>query len=219
MASTLSEIRANLRDELTIDPNGKIWSDSVLNSYINNAYLQIQKDGNYKWRENASNTTFDTIVGTQEYALPSDFIRLTLVRYNNNVLIPSDKITLKRQQNTFVNGQPSQYYIYGTNVGFDTIPNAVKEIDFDYQKKLAKLSDDTDTSELPEDFDDTIVKYASFLAWSTKRGNESTSANKLNEYRVLLDTLVNAYIFSDDVNLRFSTAGRRVGTGSKVLDR
>lgn len=56
--STRSQLRGKLRTELKIDPNGKIWSDAVLNQYINTAYFQAQKDGNYKWRANDGNYNF-----------------------------------------------------------------------------------------------------------------------------------------------------------------
>tara|TARA_R110002012_G_C11524150_1_gene599803 strand:- start:799 stop:930 length:132 start_codon:yes stop_codon:yes gene_type:complete len=42
--STRAKLRSDLRDEIRIDPNGKMWGDSVLNTYINQAIFQIQKD-------------------------------------------------------------------------------------------------------------------------------------------------------------------------------
>jgi len=61
MATTRSQLRADVRTELKKDPNGKIWSNPELNNYINKAYLKVQKDGNFQWRENQANTTFSTV--------------------------------------------------------------------------------------------------------------------------------------------------------------
>ena len=61
MASTRAEQRADLRTELKKDPNGKIWNDVALNWYLKVANLKLQKDGNFQWRENQANTTFNTV--------------------------------------------------------------------------------------------------------------------------------------------------------------
>ena len=135
--STLTQLRTKLRNELKIDPNGKIWSDSDLTNKINVAYFQVQKDWNFEWRENQTNTTESTVVWTQDYALPSDFIRLRLLRYNWQQLYKVDYITLKRKLATFSSWQPNKYYLYGSNYWLDPIPDAVWTIDFDYLKKLS----------------------------------------------------------------------------------
>ncbi|CAN8139410.1 hypothetical protein THIOSC13_1420002 [uncultured Thiomicrorhabdus sp.] len=45
MASSLATLRSKLRTQLKIDPGKNIWSDATLDLYINNAYSQIQRDG------------------------------------------------------------------------------------------------------------------------------------------------------------------------------
>ena len=109
--STRSQLRSKLRTELKIDPNGKVWSDATLNQFINSAYFQVQKDGNFNWRENDGNYSFSLSSGTQEYALPTGFIRTDLVRYNGTELTATTKVDLKRQYASFVNGTPSKYYV------------------------------------------------------------------------------------------------------------
>ena len=214
--STRSQIRTKLRTELSVDPNGKAWSDSVLNWFINSAYFQLQKDWDFNWRENDANTTFSTVVWTQEYSLPSDFIRANLVRYNGTQLYVTDKIDLKREIQTFQNGIPSRYYLYWSYIWFDVLPSEVKTIDFDYKKSLATLDDDTDSSAFSSNFDDCLVKYASFLAWSVKRGNEWIAQGKLQEYQLLLDTLLNGYIY-DVSNIRFNNERSTFWVSSRAL--
>ena len=202
--STRLELRTLLNTEIKIDPNNKIWSESAKNNYIDSAYFQLQKDWNFEWRENDANNTQSTVVWTQEYTLPTDFIRTELVRYNWTEIHPRSKTQLKRENATFVSWTPSRYYLYSSNIWFDVLPNAVLTLDIDYRKKLTKFTADTDSSEFPEDFDDAIVKYAAYLAWSSPRGNEQTSRAKLQEYQLIRDTLMNAYIY-DIGNLNFTT--------------
>ena len=221
MASNRADLRADLRTELKKDPNWKIWNDSALNWYLNKAYLKVQKDGNFQWRENQANTTFSTTVWTQEYTLPTDLGKIELVRYETDVLRKSTKVQLKRDQNNFVSWRPSKYYIFGANIGFDVLPDAVWTVDFDYVKRLSFPTDDTTTIDFNEDFDVAIIKYAAFLAWSSIDGKQSTASAELQEYQLELDTLYSSYIFDDvnDLTIRLQRRDRWFITRSNVLDR
>lgn len=219
MATNRWQLRADLRVELKKDPNGKIWSDSALNSYINKSYLKVQKDGNFAWRENQAETSY-TSANTQEEALPTDFGKIELIRYNGTELYKTTKVSLKRQYTTFVNGTPSKYYINWANIGFDVIPNNSGLVDISYLKRLTSFTSDTDESEFNDDFDTAIVKYAAFLAWSSLDGKQQTARFELEEYGIEIDTLVSSYIFDDinDLTMRLQRTGARV-TQADVLDR
>jgi len=216
--STRSQLRGKFRTEIKIDPNGKVWSDSVANQFINSAYFQVQKDWNFKWRANDGNYTVSLVSWTQEYTLPTGFIRTDLVRYNGSDLYPTDKVTLKQRYQSFVNGTPSQYYLYGSFIGLDVIPNVTGTLDIDYRKQLTAFTADADVSGFPEDMDDLMIKYASYLAWSTAKGNEQTAQIKLQDYKMMLDTMLASYIY-DISNPRFSTSRGWYSTGARVLDR
>lgn len=165
--TTLIDLRTKLRTEyIRIDPNGKIRSDAVLDGYINRAYFQLQKDWQYKWNENIEDATTTTVGGQQEYGLPTDYIALNLVRYQNQYLTKTDRITLKmeNQNNPMVSGTPYQYYLYGGNIGFYPIPSTAMTIDLEYLKKLPKITTSQD-SLFPEEFDDAICAYAKYIAF------------------------------------------------------
>jgi len=71
-------------------------------------------------------------------------------------------------------------------------------------------------SAFPEDFDDAICAYGAYLAYkSVNKINESTIA--LQDYRLHLDTLLNAFIFSDDYDLRFYYQKKRSYVRSDIL--
>lgn len=198
------DLRTLLNTELKIDPNNKVWSVTAKDTYINNAYFQLQKDWNFEWSANDGNYSFSLVSWTQEYTKPTWYIRSDLIRYNWTELYWTTKTKLKREYTSFVNWTPSEYYVYWGNIWFDVIPNTTWTIDIDYRKKLTDFTADTDESWFDTDFDSAIVKYAAFLAWSSPRGNEQTARAKLQEYELARDTLLNAYIY-DIWNIRFST--------------
>ncbi len=219
--STRADLRSDVRVELKKDPTAKIWSDASLNAYLKQAYLKLQKDGNFQWRENQANTTFSTVVWTQEYVLPTNLGKIQLVRFEWDDLIKDTKVGLKRRYNNFVAWRPSRYYIFAANIGFDTLPDTVWTVDLDYQANLAFVTDDTTEIDYPMDFDTAIVKYAAFLAWSSIDWKQNTASGQLQEYQLEIDTLYSSYIFDDLNDLMFNLQrnNRWIVTRSNVLDR
>jgi hypothetical protein len=49
------------------------------------------------------------------------------------------------------------------------LPSTSNTVDFDYRILNASFSSDSDESDYPDSFDVAIVKYAAFLAWSSKK--------------------------------------------------
>ena len=216
--STRSELRTQLKDEIKKDPNGKIWSNDVLDRFINQGYFKFQKDGNFQWRENEGNTTF-TLTWVQEYAIPTDYGKTNLVRYNGTTLYKTSKLRLKREYTSFVWGTPSKYYTYGAFIGFDVIPNVSGTIDWDYQKINKLAAADGTESDYDTDFDNAIVLYATFRAFSTIPELAGVARAKFQEYEIERDNLYSSYIFDDTSDLHFTVPRGRSFTRDNVLDR
>lgn len=204
MATTLATLVSDLRNELKIDPNDKVWSQSLKEDYINEAYLQIQRDGEFNWRENQEElSTFPITGGTEKYDLPSDFIRLDFIQLTDSITnLRSIDLATVRTRGTDGQSEPSEYFIYGNEIGFYPIPDTSYNILMLYRKRLPTLTDSQD-SQLPADFDQAIVKYASYLAWSAPRGNEGVAQSKLQDYEASVRRLRLAYIMQDSYNLKF----------------
>ena len=114
MATTLATLRSNLRTELKIDTKKNVWTDDTLDGYINDAYMQVQKDGDYDWRQNIGITQTLTIVGgTAEYALPADFVRITLVMFDGFTLreITKERARQADGKNFPTTTTPNKYYV------------------------------------------------------------------------------------------------------------
>ena len=190
----------------------------MLNRFIDQAYFKIQKDGNFQWRENEGNTTF-ALTWVQEYAIPTDFGKTNLVRYNWTTLYKTSKLRLKREYTSFVSGTPSKYYTYGAFIGFDVIPNVSGTIDWDYQKINKLAAEDTAESDYDTDFDNAIVLYATFRAFSTIPELAWVARSKFQEYEIERDNLFSAYIFDDINDLQYTVQRGRSFTRDNVLDR
>jgi len=202
--STLLSLRSQLRQEMRVDPNGRIQPDAILNRNINQAVRQIQQDGDYNWHFNDAEYTVSTIVSIGTYLLPSDFVRLEFntVKYNNYSIIPVDYRWLKRTVSTLAtDGNPSYYYIRGSNIGIYARPNAIKTLEFEYRKQLPSMSSDGTDSGLSTDFDEAIVQYASFLCWQDFEGKENKTASSLQAYNETMKGLFAQYLGRrDEVN-------------------
>ncbi len=203
MATTLAQFETQLRGELFTDPNGKIWSDTLLDGYINQAYLQVQGDGQFGWPGiEKGSATISCTQGTQEYALPDDFGRVRLILNGSQQLYPTTFEQAKIQNPTGVQALPSNYYLDGFIIGFDPVPSTGLSISLWYQKHAPALSETVDSA-LTTDFDPAIVKYAAYLAWSAPRGNADTAKMKMVDYQGILARLMNTYLYRDNQGINF----------------
>jgi hypothetical protein len=215
--STLSSLVSDLREHIKSDPNDKIWSLSTKEAAINNAYFQLQKDGNFRWADNEATTTQATTAGTAEYALPTDFIRMDLVQDSTALgeLDPTSKSIVMR--NGAGSGQPSSYYLFNQKLGLYPTPDAAYTLNILYRKRLATMTALVDC-DFPADFDPAIVRMAAFMLWSTTK-NKAKTAQALEDYKIFLQSLKNAFLFQD-ANISFGYqrgSNRRIALDPRML--
>jgi len=214
MPTTQAQLRTICRTRyIKIDPNAKVWSNDVLDWYLEEGYTQIQGDWGRRWRENMADVQVAGVVNQQQYPLPADFVRVDLIRYNGQELLPTNKVTIKRYEQNFTYWLPYQYYIYQWNYGLDPIPNVGYTIDFNYFKKNY-LTAEID-SVYPDEFNAAICSWAAYLAF--------LSVNKIDraeqcfaDYEKTLAGLLNQYLY-DDMNISFGYQRNNWMTGSRVL--
>jgi len=210
--STLASLITLTREYIKIDPNARVFSDTTLTNFISRAYFQLQKDGSHRWRECVADTNIATVAGQQDYALPADFLKADLVRYNNQWLSTTDKRKINIIQGNNTTGTPNAYYIYGANLGMYPTPNTTGTIAFSYFKRLPTITASVD-SLFPVDFDDGIALYASYIAFKSVNKMDMAAAS-LSDYGAVLGTLLASYIY-DDTSVWFSYQ-RAGGTASET---
>ena len=106
---------------------------------------------------------------------------------------------------TISQSTPSHYYVQGTVIGLYPTPNVSKTCELIYRKRLTSLSDDADTIDFNEDFDQAIVNYAAYLAWNGYRGASGNAQVELQAYERQMDTLKQTYLVFAQENLKFNT--------------
>ncbi len=198
---TQADLIAKLRTEMRTDPYGKIWSDDDLAGYLNDAYLQIQNDGEFGWPANEpGNTVLQFQAGVREYALDSLFGRMELIQVGVSVVNPSRFKDVMLMNPLNVQAIiPSVYYLRGKNIGFDPVPTGVGSANIFYRKILPPMSKTVDMA-FTDDFAPAMVKYAAYCAWGNVRSNGFVaipSETKLTEYQRKLATLTNTYLMRD----------------------
>lgn len=220
---TLANLRDLFRAEIKTDPTGRIWNDDTVNLYANQAYLKLQRDGQFKWSANQAGEQTVTFDGSREYALADDFGTVDFVQLDNTQgntrLRSSDFSSVIRRNPQNTTGNPSYYYVRGANIGFDPVPTGNTATLY-YNKILPYLQENTDYMLLGNNFAPAIVKYMCYLAWSSPRGNAQEAINKLAQYNEELKTLQLTYLLRDMGGLTYTLPRRGMNrSATAIYDR
>jgi hypothetical protein len=192
----LVNLIGEVRSELKIDPNGRIWSDGFLTSKINDAIWKVQQDGNFDWFFNDATFSFPSVALQTEYSLPDDFVRMNegSVMYNNKPLTLKNYNLLWRNGDFSVSGVPRYYAFRGNELFFAPTPADVETIEMKYQKKLDTLLEPSDNLGMPEQFNILIIKWAAYLCWSVIEGREQKAVSCAQDYNEALKGLNTQYL-------------------------
>lgn len=114
--------------------------------------------------------TSTTIVsGTQEYALPTDYIAIRRITFDGIKLVSVDFTDLDEAglDETYCTGTPTNYYIWEDYVFLYPIPgdsDVGKTLRIFYYKSPATITASTDTLETRTAYDDIAISYMTYLA-------------------------------------------------------
>lgn len=197
MSTTLQNLRIKCRTAyLKIDPNAKVRDDNMLDFYLNEWKRQVQNDAFFDLPENQDTTTLTLIPWTQEYDLPLNFRKMESVTMWCYQL----KLTNKSKAMWKNTGVPSEYYLFGNKIGFYPIPSTAVNVDLVFCKELNEMNLVIWT-ELPVDYDDVIVLYATYLMLMSVEKIDKANMVR-NQYNNKRDILFQR--FYDDENLTFN---------------
>ena len=138
---------------LVRDPNHTKFDLQTIKDRINEAerrYCILTKYSETK------DTSYNTVIGQQEYTLPVDYGDLDAVFYLGVRLYEV------RQENTIYptpnNGTPNCYYIRTNKIGLDPVPTAVGQMTFLYHTIGGQMTIDADVPVIPKE-DHYLLKY------------------------------------------------------------
>ena len=206
--STLIELRTQLSEDYTRDPNNRVWTSNAVDRALNKWYSRVQKDLWWSTMISQQSTTFDTVSWVWETALPSNFVSVVRVVYNDTILQATTKkdVAIQNSQNT----TPYYYYLYQNNIVLYPTPNKVYSIELIYDADLSKLTT-SQGSVLPETVDDAICVYAAYKLFQGTRDPNAWSfyqeyQDQMNTVRMQLQYIDQNEVFSysNDTNISIS---------------
>ena len=155
-------------------------SDAEMIVWINQAMREIAVDNDLLQKS----ATSATVVGTSNYALPADILRLHSIKYDNDKLaILSRKEAEETLDfNNTGNGTPSISYVWAGSLYLFPAPNAVKNLLVDYIRTPVEVAVVGDTPELPPHYHNRLIDYCLSQAY-LQDGDQNMYLTKLNEFK------------------------------------
>lgn len=164
--STLAEIRSNVLSLL-----GK--NDATTSNRVTN-WINLGQDDfilRELWPFREATGTLNTVAGTQEYDLSTNFtdmdeqniISVALQGANSRKLIYWPYNQLRNDYPDFDSeaaGVPTRYYLKSGKIGFWPAPNDAYAVAIDYYKLPTELSADGDQTIIPVNYREALMHYA-----------------------------------------------------------
>lgn len=195
---TRSELRTLVASWLD-DVNQTYFLAAQVNVWLNLAQREVQKlllQAGQNWYMTPVQTT--TVVGQADYVLPSDFMvenRLELVQSGTGV--NENRVTLceiTTNQQPFIPiglGCPTNYYIKKNRVTISPTPDQAYPLRLYYSYRVADMSNDADTPDVPEEFMEYVAILAAFDGFIKDDRAPSNLLMKKEKYEELLKQMAN----------------------------
>ena len=156
--SSLVTLRQIVSDT-TRDRNNKIRPIDIVDRAINSAYTTVQQElENFIDTTNATQT-ITIIPWTAEYTLPSLFLKLQTVTFNNIALFRTERKKIIENGTITSTGGPIYYYIKGNEIWLYPTPQEAGTASIEYTALLPTITTSED-SQAPELLDQAIAYKA-----------------------------------------------------------
>jgi len=177
------------------DLQGTYFTPAQVNTWINNAQMEIQKyllqaGENYYYK--CQETTL--VVNQQDYTLPDDFydiLRVEVVLSGTGVTEEKrqlSKITLNQQNlvNITQTSDPRWYVLTKDKLKLFPIPGTAKILRLYYSYLIEEMTQDTDVPDIPVEFQEGIAVIAAWNAFIKDDRVPSNLKQKYDDYMKLL---------------------------------
>lgn len=198
MSITLAQLKSQARDRADMT-NSQFVSDSELVNYINGSIAELHDlliaayDNDYFITE----YTFNTVSGTDSYALPNDFYKLrgidskigtdqwfTLQPFNfNERNSKNDLVAYLAYGNNF------RYRIIGSEVVFSPVPQGIYSIKLWYIPVATKLTSDSDTLNDINQFSEYVIVDAAIKMANKEEADVSVLAAQKAELKRRIEVM------------------------------
>jgi hypothetical protein len=198
--TTRSGLRQLIRDELNDNAATKLWSDGLLNDYINQAIRAYSRD-----LPEEAVTTIVVTAGQAAYTLPARFDRALRVEQ------PQDAIRVLGERAAHA------YRVFAGQIILDPEPAAAgadQDLQLEYLRAYAEPAVDGDTLATPAGDDDILVRLACALALRWVSTDESKRMRFERQRGISAGDMATAY----DRDARSRIAAQRRGVRTQRLE-
>ena len=176
------------------DPNGGYFTDANLNVWINNAQKQVQRQliqsGELYY---AQEVQASTAANTNEYTLPTDYLRLHRLEIIQSGTFPNEN-RIRMQQVTPVEavafgtgtGFPSAYYLKKNSFVLLKCPDQVYTVAMLYSYLVADMTSDSDSPDVPTQYHEMVAVIATMDGFLKDQRDPSNFNEKLKYYQDLM---------------------------------
>lgn len=181
----------NMADDLRQmigNPTSTSITDATLFDLLNKAAQKLSDEFRFKGAK--KRVTFPTVIGTNQYTLPTDIFAVRQVwdRTNGKKLNKRGVNWLARNSQALVsspitNGKPTDYVSFGTYVQLVPPPDGVYTIELYYTIQMPTLVNPTDVSLLPPNWHDGVVLKARWYYWDRVKPDYTKAAYALNVFK------------------------------------
>jgi len=173
----LSSLRERVYSELTEEEN-RYFSDTEIDRWLNIAQNKITIKV-----EHLKETSYLETDGSEKYELPNDFIREFEVKLEDDFL---DQIGMEEADDTY-----SQYYYIWEDDLYLTEDSTGENLYIYYYKLPEEMEEDTDTPDIPIEYQDLLVIHAVYKAKQKDDKYEQAEFHKRDFREGLNDMLKN----------------------------
>lgn len=171
MPRTLEQLRSSVLD-YGFSPQK--YSSSV-DRWIDEAQRMVFRRANLRNKE--VNFGFNTVAGTKEYALPTDFASVTYLFSETKPGFNLENFRTIQEYNeaTETSGEPLMYIVDGQSIKLWPQPDGVYSMQFRYKKIPSSIVGEASASPtIAEDYYDLLEEYALAKAYSRENDREES---------------------------------------------
>lgn len=187
MTLDVQTLRDELREHLGVDDND--LPDTAADLLLNRAYWHLIDI--YQFREKEVTATFDTIIGTRSYDMPSPFEALRQLSILDQVTQKHktlDKMTIFQYENSYIEGEdnygvPTGYVREGCFARLFPTPDDIYTITIKYWTTLADLVAGNEPN-IPQSWHEILLYGAVWRGWL--RLGDYARSNQIKMYQASL---------------------------------
>ena len=179
-------MEAAVRARLGVSADDPIFTDTVLDAFINSALQKLTSEEDWDWNEKTETITTSASADTE--AVAADYMRTIGVYEADGGSL--DEVTFERiQQLTTAESANVRFFVVtGGVLHLRPVPNGVFSLTHHYVSSEASLSTGTDTPALPTQYHDALCDYATYQCFK-RVGNPQEGAVFEAQYKDWLGTM------------------------------